>query len=244
MQENMMTTFANLLQPTVEEAFASSSRLPDVTVEPNCSAWDPDHYAEMQIRSLVRLVFCPGWPKPSRQVAFSAVDQQTDITGICEAISWELSSQVSGSVCLTEAKDGIFASADLADAHEFDAANFHTFRGSAKQLSSNLWKISEGIDHHIPRSVMSASLARTRVNDLRLQFDYTILHCASAVQNSEATLLGQFCDGVVLVLDADNTRRATARKAQQLFHASNAHVLGTVLVGRRFPIPESLYRRL
>jgi hypothetical protein len=217
---------------------------PEITVGRNRSAWDPLHFGETQIRSLVRQVFSPGWPKPSRQVAFSAVDQQTEITGICEAISWELASQVSGSVCLTEARDGIFSSADLADEHGFDAAHFFPFRGSAKQLSSNLWTTSKGKDDHIPRSVMSATTARTRVNDLRLQFDYTILNCASAAQNSEAALLGQFCDGIILVLDADRTRRATAQKVQQVFHASNAHILGAVLMGRSFPVPEGLYRKL
>jgi hypothetical protein len=240
-----VNTFANLFQPTVEEeVFESSSRVPEITVERSSSAWDPVHFAEMQIRSLVRRVFSPGWPKPSRQVAFSAVDQQTDITEICEAISWELSSQVSGSVCLAGANDELFASSGLANEHGFDAAHFHPFRGTARQLSSNLWAISEGVDHCIPPSVMSAALARTRVNDLRLQFDYTILSCPSAAQDSEAALLGQFCDGVVLVLDADCTRRASARKTQEAFHASNARILGTVLTGRRFPIPERLYRKL
>jgi hypothetical protein len=240
-----VNTFANLFQPTVEEeVFEPSSRVPEITVGRSSSAWDPLRFAEMQIRSLVRRVFSPGWPKPSRQVAFSAVDQQTNVTEICEAISWELSSQVSGSVCLAEANEGCFASTGLADEHGFDAPHLHPFRGSARQLSSNLWAISEGTDLGIPHSVMSAALARTRVNDLRLQFDYTILSCPSAAQDSEAALLGQFCDGVVLVLDADCTRRAAARKAQEAFHASNARILGTVLMGRKFPIPERLYRKL
>jgi hypothetical protein len=239
-----VNTFPNLLQPTIEEVFEPSSRVPEIAVERNCSAWDPLRFAEIQIRSLVRRVFSPGWPKPSRQVVFSAVDQQTDITEICEAISWELSSQVSGSVCLAVVDKGCFASAGLADQHGFGAAHVHPFRGSARQLSNNLWAISEGTDLGIPHSVMSAPLARTRINDLRLQFDYTILNCPSAVQDSEAALLGQFCDGVVLVLDADCTRRASAKKAQEAFHASNARILGAVLTGRRFPIPERLYRKL
>jgi hypothetical protein len=240
-----VNTFANLFQPAVEEeVFEPSSRVPEITVERSSPAWDPLRFAEMQIRSLVRRVFSPGWPKPSRQVAFSAVDQQTDITEICEAISWELSSQVSGSVCLAGANDELFASSGLANEHGLEAAHFRPFRGTARQLSSNLWAISEGVDHCIPHSVTSAPLARTRINDLRLQFDYTILNCPSAAQHSEAALLGQFCDGVVLVLDADCTRRAAARKAQEAFHASNARILGTVLMGRRFSIPERLYRKL
>jgi Mrp family chromosome partitioning ATPase len=51
-------------------------------------------------------------------------------------------------------------------------------------------------------------------------------------------------DGVVLVLEANSTRRVTAKKAKQALEAANVRILGTVLNNRTFPIPEGLYRRL
>ena len=51
-------------------------------------------------------------------------------------------------------------------------------------------------------------------------------------------------DGVVLVLEANSTRRVAARKAQQAVEAANVRVLGTVLNNRTFPIPEKIYRLL
>jgi Mrp family chromosome partitioning ATPase len=49
---------------------------------------------------------------------------------------------------------------------------------------------------------------------------------------------------MVLVLEANATRRdATARITERLY-AMQVKVLGAVLNKRTFPIPESLYRRL
>ena len=67
------------------------------------AGWNPDAFAEEQIRGLVRQVFFPGWPKPAHQVVFSAVDAETDITSICMQVGLTLSAQVSGTTCLVEA---------------------------------------------------------------------------------------------------------------------------------------------
>ena len=60
----------------------------------------------------------------------------------------------------------------------------------------------------------------------------------------DAILFGQFSDGVVLVLKANSTRRATALKVKESFEASNVRLLGAVLNDRTFPIPEALYRKM
>lgn len=214
------------------------------TFQHGAGPWDPVRFAKEQIRSLVRQVFSPGWPKPARQVAFSAIDQKTNVMNVCEAIAHELSAQVSGSVCMAAASNTCFVSTLPYEEQAFEPEHFPPFRSSAQQLSYNLWKLSQGTRNEAPRSVVSPALARARLNDLRLQFDYTILNCPSAGQYSELALLGQFCDGVVLVLNADSTRRVAAQKVQQMLQASNTRILGAVLLGRRFPIPEGLYKKL
>jgi Mrp family chromosome partitioning ATPase len=83
-----------------------------------------------------------------------------------------------------------------------------------------------------------------RLRELRLEFDYTILHGPPAALCSDATLLGYLSDGVVLVLEANSTRRAAAQRAVQMLQAANAKLLGSVLSKRTFPIPERIYRNL
>lgn len=91
---------------------------------------------------------------------------------------------------------------------------------------------------------MPPDLVRSRIAELREHFGYVLI-CAPPVNLSpDAILFGQFADGVVLVVKANSTRRATAVKVKESFEASNVRLLGAVLNDRTFPIPEALYRRL
>ncbi len=84
----------------------------------------------------------------------------------------------------------------------------------------------------------------SRLRELRLEFDYTVLHGPPAGLCSEAALLGHLTDGIVLVLEANSTRRVAAQKVKQTLQATNARLLGTVLNQRTFPIPEGIYKKL
>jgi Mrp family chromosome partitioning ATPase len=79
---------------------------------------------------------------------------------------------------------------------------------------------------------------------LRREFEYSIVEGPPAGESSEAAALGRSADGIILVLEAHRTRRAVARKIKATLDAADVRVLGTVLTGRRFPIPEVIYRRL
>ena len=65
-----------------------------------------------------------------------------------------------------------------------------------------------------------------------------------AGESSMTTEMAQISDGVVLVISAQRTRRASARKFKEMLEAAQVRLLGTVLSDREFPIPEGIYRRL
>jgi Mrp family chromosome partitioning ATPase len=85
---------------------------------------------------------------------------------------------------------------------------------------------------------------RVKIKDLGGEFDFIVINAPPIGLYSDATLLGQVANGVVLVLEAHSTRRSAARKAKLALEAANVPVLGTVFNNRKFPIPESLYRML
>jgi Mrp family chromosome partitioning ATPase len=90
----------------------------------------------------------------------------------------------------------------------------------------------------------SAAWLHGRLEQLRLDFDYTLLQAPAAGSSSEAAMFGSLCDGVILVLEARSTRRLAAQKVKAMLHAANARLLGTILTERTFPIPERIYRKL
>jgi len=61
---------------------------------------------------------------------------------------------------------------------------------------------------------------------------------------SSVVSLGQRVDGVVLVVEAHDTKRDVAIRAKQEWERGNTRLLGAVLNNRTFPIPPGLYARL
>ena len=105
-------------------------------------AWNPDRFGEEQIRSLVRQVFLPGWPKPARQVVFCAVDDG-DVDGICLRVGQVLAAQIPGSVALVEAH---LESTEACDEYgtpisDYRPSGFRPLRDSARRVSSHLWRV-------------------------------------------------------------------------------------------------------
>jgi len=82
------------------------------------------------------------------------------------------------------------------------------------------------------------------VQELRAEFDYVIVDAAPLDAGTDSIVLGGLSNGVVLVLKANSSRRDTAGKAIQEFHAANVPIRGVVLNRRTFPIPEAIYKRL
>jgi len=75
-------------------------------------------------------------------------------------------------------------------------------------------------------------------------FDW-VIYDASAVNNYPDTLmLSSLADGIILVVLAENTRRAAVQKAKDSLKSINANILGGVLNGRRYVVPKFIYKRL
>jgi len=62
--------------------------------------------------------------------------------------------------------------------------------------------------------------------------------------SNDAAGLAAGCDGVVLVLKANASRREPSRKLVDDLRTAKVQVLGAVLNQRTFPIPESIYKKL
>ncbi|MGH9503535.1 MAG: hypothetical protein ACRD20_11855 [Terriglobales bacterium] len=208
-------------------------------------AWNAVRFGEEQIRSLVRQVFLPGWPKPARQVVFCAVEDG-DVAGICLRASQVLAAQIPGKVALVETH--LESTEEYEDyrtpAPVYCPAGFKSVRDSARRVSSHLWRVPREAFMGENEAGLSVEWLPGRLRELRLEFDYTVLHGPPAALCSDAALLGYLSDGVVLVLEANSTRRAAAQRAIQTLQATNARLLGAVLSRRTFPIPEGIYRRL
>jgi protein-tyrosine kinase len=244
-----MSTFVDMFPRSLDEVCDPAT----IEVEreeyrqPELAVWDPDSFAEEQIRGLVRQIFLPGWPKPARQVVFSPVDPETDISAICMRLGLALAAQVSGTTCLVEANLNSPGLEQVVqkNGHDLIANQEQSItRDPSRHISNELWLIPRKVFLGENENGLSGPWLRDRLAELRRTFDYTVLYGPPAGAGSEVALLGSLCDGVVLVLEANSTRRLAAQKAKERLHAANARLLGAVLSGRTFPIPDAIYRKL
>lgn len=81
-----------------------------------------------------------------------------------------------------------------------------------------------------------------RLQAFRSDFDYTLIDCPALEASYEAAMLAPIVDGVVLVVEADRTKRNQIRRAQQTIGMSNGKLLGLVLNRRQYLVPKWLYR--
>jgi MinD-like ATPase involved in chromosome partitioning or flagellar assembly len=175
----------------------------------------------------------------------AGVDEDADISSICLQAGQALSEQVEASICVVELNlhDAEVEEAAVSGGREADPQSFGSLRALAHQVSTNLWHVSSPAFMGEQNGI-SARWLRARLADLRLEFDYAVLHGPPAGIFSETALMGSLTDGIVLVLEADSTRRVVAQKTRDALYAANVRILGAVLNDRTFPIPSSIYDRL
>lgn len=236
-----MSANANVLHATA--AMASSKRESPLVREAGhrpINRWNPEDFAREQILSLVRTVFFAKSDRPAQQVVFSAVDRNISVAGICEQVASVLALQTAGHVAVVDAgsaaAEGSYTRASTPKASSIKARS--------TEIGLNLWRITWDATGEVPHATGAGLHWLRFLEQLRNEFEFVAIEGPAAGTSSEATLLGQLTDGVILVLDARSTRRATAQKAKETLDAAHCRMLGTVLIERSFPIPEQIYRRL
>jgi len=68
------------------------------------------------------------------------------------------------------------------------------------------------------------------------------VNSAPISSSAEAIALGQLAEGMVLVVEADATRREAIKRAKENLLAAGVNVFGAVLNNRTFPVPELIYK--
>ena len=222
---------ARLVGSTAREA--AVSRTASLAV---VGGWSPENFAREQIRGLVRRVFFAGGSRPVKQVVFSPVESHSGMGAICDQVGRALALETHSDIAILS-RD--VEPAGLCAAHEGVA-----IRSWATQLTVNLWRVPELSLCPSGEEVGTGCYWRARLTELRREFEYTVIHGPAAGISSEAALLGQLADGIILVLDAQSTRRATALTIKETLQGASSKILGTVLSEREFPVPEGIYRRL
>ena len=204
---------------------------------------------DTEITKLVQRLFSQagkgGGPKV---VSFSGITRDDRSSWICARAGEALAEQVDTSVCIVDAN--LLAPqlhVHVAAANQIGLADALTAKGPIRTFAiplcgGNLWLIPAGLVK--PGFYPSMERYRERFAELRDVFDYILIGAPALRRETEATSIGKSTDGVVLIVEANHSRRETVRRAKEQLESAQVQLLGAVLDQRTFPIPEGLYRRL
>lgn len=197
---------------------------------------------------VVQQIFLLQTQEPPRVVVFAGIDPRNGCSSICASVAEVLAHNSSRPVCLVDAN---FRSPVLSDL--FGTSNHQGLTDALLQRGPihsfahpvnrhNLWLLSSGALAIDSPNLFSADNLRERLGELREEFDFVLIDAPPLSRYSDALVLAQHSEGVVLVLEADSTRRESASVAVAGLRAANVSILAAVLNKRTYPIPERLYK--
>jgi capsular exopolysaccharide synthesis family protein len=113
-----------------------------------------------------------------------------------------------------------------------------------KPVRDKFWLLSSGPVGADSPALLTSERMRARFEELQEGFDFVIFDLPPLTRYPDAMVLGPMFDGIILVLEAEATRREAARAMVENLGLSGIQLLGAVLNKRIFPIPEKIYHKL
>jgi Mrp family chromosome partitioning ATPase len=184
---------------------------------------------------LVQQIFFLKTDDPPRVVVFASIDPGNGCSQICAAVAQTLAKESRRPVCLTEAN---FRSPGLPEV--FGTTKHHGLADALRQsdpITSFMRPITSGDLTVDSPSSLNLEHFRERLDELRAEFEFVIIDAPPLAQYSDAVVLGQYCDGLVLILEADSTRRDKASTVAATLRSANVPLLAAVLNKTSLPIP-------
>jgi Mrp family chromosome partitioning ATPase len=195
---------------------------------------------------LVQSIFLSTNGSAPRQVVFCGVDGENGSSSVCASAGRTLAANSSRSVCLVDANlrsprlSGLFG----VNTTILFPSKSASVREQCVQISRNLWLAGTNLLTDDRDALLSLAELKHLLAQLSGEFEYLLIDAPGTRVCGDAAILGQVADAAVLVIEADSTRRMSARKAKEALDTAGVRLLGTVLHNRNFPIPAGLYKRL
>lgn len=189
-----------------------------------------------QIHTLVQNLFFGYASAPVRNVGFAPADADTRTSTLCLDVARLLAAVGQYDV-------GLFDTGLTAPSLPETLRITPPIRAAEPwPLARRLWLVPRQC--WLPESALQEPTDQNfdRLRELTTDFDFSILHCAPL--SWLTARVARACDGLVLVLTANKTRRIVAAQLKDRIGKLHVPLLGSVLVERRFPVPEGLYRSL
>ena len=104
--------------------------------------------------------------------------------------------------------------------------------------------ISSGTVPANPSELLASKRMQELILALRSQFDFVLIDTPPVIPITDAVIIGSNVEGVIIVIQAGRTQRGMISRATELLTQAHAKILGHVLTGIEYFVPEYIYRYL
>ena len=244
-----MTRFYELLQSAERDREILERSLQENTATNPTSRLSLPPLWRTEVSKLVRKLFFNGNSQHIRTVVLAGAGNDDSSASVGAHTADLLATTVLGRVCVVDANvwqpslhERLKASNRLGFSNlALDTSV--TASDVAQNVGDNLWLLPSG-NAPEPQQVFNSSLLVPRIAELRRFFDYVLIVAPDLGCLSDVIPIAQCCDGLVLIVRANSTRRDTVLRLKNEVEAANVKILGSVLTDRRFPIPQTIYSKL
>ena len=116
---------------------------------------------------------------------------------------------------------------------------------SIKKTSvKNLFVVTNGNPSTSKESIFETKKFIDYLSFLRANHQFVIFDSSPIITYMDSLSLGKYMDGIILVVEAERTRREVILKAKEILQKEGNPIVGVVLNKRRYHIPGFIYRRL
>jgi len=115
-------------------------------------------------------------------------------------------------------------------------------RAPALALQGNVHVLPSGRDYADPVVLFQSKRFQSFMAQVSGQFDYIVVDGPPLNEAPESIALSSRVDGIILVIDAQHTRRKIALRAKQRVKEIGGKLLGVVLNRRKYYVPGWLYK--
>jgi hypothetical protein len=186
--------------------------------------------ADPELGVLARRLFLTATEEPElRVVTFCGVGPSCAQDRLCARVAICLAAEVDRTVCLADSDYPVTALDEYLCVPEQggsaeDIPHKHAVTSYARRLGETNLSVLE-IE---PKYDLSEVIAQ-RLRELLNEFDYVLINGPNLPDCGQAIALARVSDGVVLIVDANSTKRDTALQAKCELEQANVPVLGVVL---------------
>src|SRR2546423_4224756 len=198
---------------------------------------------------LAQRIFPMGGQHAPQMVIFSGVETGSAAAAICARTSEILAARGEGPACIIDANleapllHRYFRLANVRGLSEAICTSGPVQEFVHNISTNNLWVMPAGVATLELSAPGFSERLNSTVTELRTLFKYVVVHSPLYLDRASSPLTFA-ADGLVLVIEANSTRRETVREVMQELQVLGTRVLGVVLNNRTFPIPEALYHKL